>query len=394
MASSSARPGFFKRFGAGAFGALVLLHAGLIVAYFVARWLGGDGVWLVDAAAYVLPWLFVPSLLLLPVGLLLCRSRVLTIVALAPSILFSATYGHLFLPRRPVRTIGSTFTVMTHNVLYSNRDVGALMTSIEEHEPDFFGLRELAGPMAEVLGDRLAERYPYHRVEPGCGFWSRYPILTYEAFHLVEEKGAWAQQLVLDIEGQRVTVLSVHPRSPPVYSLPLPEVWRRLPTALDDGGRNADLRGVLSWLEDMARPVIVIGDFNITDQHSLYASLTRRLHDAHRESGWGIGFTFSHRPDVGLALWRIDYVFYSPEMVALSTRVGDYAGSDHRPVIARLAFRAGEQKLLRFTPLSPTCTLPHNGSTRLGAFSAGTHGSAQLARRSISLRWSTLLRCR
>ena len=105
---------------------------------------------------------------------------------------------------------------------------------------------------------------------------------------------------------------------------------------------DADLRGLLARLEGIEGPLVVIGDFNVTDQQSLYAPLTRRLRDAHRESGWGMGFTFSHRPDVGLALWRIDYVFYSPELVALSAKVGDYAGSDHRPVIARLAFRARE----------------------------------------------------
>jgi vancomycin resistance protein VanJ len=342
MASSSARAGVFKRVGTGVSGALALLHTGLIVAYFVARRLGGNSVWFVDAAAYVLPWLFVPTLLLLPVSWLLCRSRVLTVVALVPCVFFSSTYSHLFLPRWPVRAVGPTFTVMTHNVLYSNRDVGALMASIDEYEPDFFGLRELTEPMAQVLGTRLTERYPYHRVEPGCGFWSRYPILTYEAFHLFRWEGAWAQRFVLDIKGQEVTVISVHPRSPPLYGLPLSEVWGRLPTALDDNGRDADLGGLLARLDETARPVIVIGDFNVTDQQSLYAPLTRRLRDAHRESGWGMGFTFSHRPDVGLALWRIDYVFYSPEMVALSTRMGDYAGSDHRPVIARLAFRARE----------------------------------------------------
>ncbi|MBN1810201.1 MAG: endonuclease/exonuclease/phosphatase family protein [Anaerolineae bacterium] len=342
MASSSARLGFFKRFGTGVFGVLVLFHAGLIVAYFVTRWLGGASVWFVDAAAYVLPWLFVPSLLLLPVGLLLCRSRVLTVVALVPPVFFLSTCGHLFLPRWPVRTVSPAFTVLTHNVLYTNEDAEALVASVEAHEPDFFGLRELGASMAETLEPRFAEHYPHHQVEPGCGFWSRYPILAYEASHLAEGEGAWTQQFVLDIEGHELTVLSVHPRSPPVYGVPLSEVWGRLPTALDDRGRDADLRGLLLRLEGIAGPLVVIGDCNATDQQSLYAPLVRRLRDAHRESGWGMGFTYSRWPDVGLALWRIDYVFYTPELAALSTRVGDYAGSDHRPVIARLAFRAGE----------------------------------------------------
>jgi vancomycin resistance protein VanJ len=342
MASSSARPGFFKWFVSGVFGALVLLHTGLIVAYFVTHCLGGTGVWCIDAAAYVLPWLFVPSLLLLPAVLLLRRSLSLIVAAVVPPVLFALIYGHLFLPRWPVRATGPVFTVLTHNVLYSNQDVDALAASIETHKPDFFGLRELDASMAKALESRLAERYSYHRVEPGCGFWSRYPILAYEAFHLVEGQGAWAQQFVLDIEGQEVTVLSVHPRSPPVYGVPLSDLPAVIPTAFPNQDRDADLRGLLSRLEGIAGPLVVIGDFNATDQQSLYAPLTRRLRDAHRESGWGMGFTYSRWPDVGLALWRIDYVFYTTELVALSTRVGDFAGSDHRPVVARLAFRTGE----------------------------------------------------
>jgi vancomycin resistance protein VanJ len=341
MATSSTQASFLRRFAVIVLSVLVSLHAGLIVAYFCARWLSGNSLWPVDAAAYVLPWLFAPSLLLLPAALI-CRFRFLTCVAVVPLLIFSSVYGHLYLPRWPAYTADPAFTVLTHNVLYTNEDVDAVAAEIERYTPDFFGLRELEPSMAEALDDRFAERYPYHRVEPGCGFWSRYPILSYEAFQLVEGQGAWAQQLVLDVDGRAVSVLSVHPRSPPVYGIPFSELPAVLPAEFPNQDRDTDLRGLLERLEGVGGPLVIIGDFNATDQQALYAPLTRRLRDAQRESGWGMGFTFSNRPDVGLALWRIDYVFYTPDLVALSTGVGDYGGSDHRPVIARLAFRAEE----------------------------------------------------
>ena len=92
-------------------------------------------------------------------------------------------------------------------------------------------------------------------------------------------------------------------------------------------GVYAYYRSLLSFLNDL------------TDQQGLYAPLTRHLRDAHHESGWGMGFTFTRFPRFGLPMWRIDYVFHSPDLVALSTAVEDYGGSDHRPVIVRLAFR-------------------------------------------------------
>jgi vancomycin resistance protein VanJ len=341
MKTSSAQTSFLRRLAIIVFGVLASLHAGLIVAYFFARWLSGNSLWFVDAAGYILPWLFVPSLLLLPAALI-CRTRFLVSIAAVPLVIFLAVYGHLYLPHWPVRTAAPAFTVLTHNVLYMNEDVDAVATEIERHTPDFFGLRELEPSMAEAIDARFAERYPHHRVEPGCGFWSRYPILSYEAFRLAGGQGTWAQQLVLDLDGREVNLLSVHPRSPPVYGIPLSDVLAVLPTEFPNRDRDADLRGLLKRLEEIDGPLVVIGDFNATDQQGFYPALTRRLHDAHRESGWGMGFTFSNRPDVGLALWRIDYVFYTPDLVALSAKVGDYGGSDHRPVIARLAFRAGQ----------------------------------------------------
>jgi len=338
---TSPPPGFLKRLAIAGVNLLTPLHAGVIVTYFVLRWTDGSDLWFVDALSYVLPWLFAPLIVLLP-AVLLRRSRPLLILVAAPTVLFLLTHGHLYLPRWPVRAVGPTFTVMAYNVLYRNTDADGIAASVEAHAPDFFGLRELEQPMAHVLESRFAGRYPYRRVEPGCGFFSRYPILRYEAFRLAQGEGQWAQQLVLDIDGHPVNVLSVHPRSPPLrgfrpFGLPL-----GIPTGFANQGRDADVRDVLVRLEEVDSPLIVIGDLNLTDQQDLYVSLTRHLRDAHHESGWGMGFTFTRFPRLGLPLWRIDYVFHSPDLVALSTVVGDYGGSDHRPVIARLAFGALE----------------------------------------------------
>ena len=317
---------------------LTPLQAGLIITYFVLRWLGGSELWFIDALGYILPWLFAPLAMLLP-AVLFRRSHLLLALVAVPTALFLLTYGHLYLPRPPVHVSGPTFTTMTYNVLYRNSDADGIVAAIEAHDPDVAGLHELVPPMAQAIEGQLADHYPYRKMEPDCGVFSRYPILHYEAFRLDEGEGHWAQQFVLDIDDHEVNVLSVHPRSPPLlgfhpFGLPL-----GIPTGFANQGRDADVRDLLSRLERVDGPVVVIGDFNLTDQQSLYTPLTRHLRDAHRESGWGMGFTFTHFPRLGLPVWRIDYVFHSPDLVALSTTVGDYGGSDHRPVIARLAFR-------------------------------------------------------
>lgn len=332
------RPRFLRRLAFAAANLLTPLHAAFILAYFALRWLGRSDLWFVDALGYVLPWLFLPLVALWPLALLR-RSRVLLAIAGVPTALFLLTYGELYLPRWPVRAAGPTFTVMAYNVLYLNTDVEGVAGQIAAHAPDLVALRELEPPMARALESRFAGQYPYRYFEPGCGFFSRFSVREYEAFQLVAGEGDWVQRFVLDVEGRSLNVLSVHPRSPPLrgfhpFGLPL-----GIPTGFDNTKRDADVRALLARLDGMETPLVVLGDFNLADQQALYPAFTRRLRDAHRESGWGLGFTFTRFPRLGLPIWRIDYVFHSPDLVALSTTVGDWGGSDHRPVIARLAFR-------------------------------------------------------
>ncbi len=74
----------------------------------------------------------------------------------------------------------------------------------------------------------------------------------------------------------------------------------------------------------------------MTDQHPVYADIATHLTDAFVARGQGMGFTFSPFNKADLPLWRIDYIFYSPELTAVDVTVGDFAGSDHKPVIATL----------------------------------------------------------
>jgi endonuclease/exonuclease/phosphatase (EEP) superfamily protein YafD len=87
---------------------------------------------------------------------------------------------------------------------------------------------------------------------------------------------------------------------------------------------------------------VVLGDFNLTSLQVVYGEMTQTLRDAHADVGYGLGFTRTPLRGTGPATWRIDYVFHTPEIVALSTTNGDFGGSDHRPVVAELAFRSSE----------------------------------------------------
>jgi vancomycin resistance protein VanJ len=338
------QPGFLKRLAKAGLNILIPLNVGLILAYYMIREVSQTKLWFIQALHYVLPWLFIPLVPLLFMAILL-RSRIKIFLLSLPVLLFLLTYGELYLPRLPVRSIGEPFTVMTYNLWGGNVQFDQIVSEIQTHDPDLLSLHEFSPPIVEALENQLAETYPYHRIDPSVGFFSRYPILQSHAFRLCGIygiPGPWAQHLLVDMDGVEVNIFNVHPPSPPLqgeYILGLPF---RLPTNFRTEGYEIAIQEILWRMEQVNGPILVIGDLNFTDQEEEYRRLTETLEDAHRECGWGMGFSYARFPSIGLALWRIDYVLHSADFVCLRTEVGEFAGSDHRPVIAEIGWRNGK----------------------------------------------------
>jgi endonuclease/exonuclease/phosphatase (EEP) superfamily protein YafD len=335
------RPTFARRLAIAGLNILIPLNVGFILAYYVIREVSQTKLWYIQALHYVLPWLFIPLIPLLLIAILL-RSRIKTLLLILPLPLFILTYGELYLPRLPVHTTGDPFEVMTHNVWGANIQFDQIASEIQNHDPDLLSIHEFSPPLVEALEDRLTERYPYTRIDPDVGFFSRYPILESHAFRMGGRygiPGPWAQHLIVEINGEEVNIFNVHPPSPPLqgeYYLGLPF---RLPTGFRTEGYEMAIQELLWRMERAEGPILVVGDLNFTDQEEEYKLLTRTLKDSHRECGWGMGFSYARFPSTGIALWRIDYILHSEEFVSLHTELGEFAGSDHRPLIAVLGWR-------------------------------------------------------
>ena len=294
--------------------------------------------------------LFVPLPALLLVSLL-AASRRAGLVLLLPLLLLAATYGPLFLPRTvpPIFRAssppnGSTLRVMTANLLVVNDDRAAVLGTILAEQPDIVGLQEVSGAMAEYLADALRDRYPYQTIAPseapdGLGILSRYPIYQ-------EPETGWyshvcgCQRVRITRDGQTLSFFNVHPPPPAVTYARLGRV--PVPTSFSTSLSQEVLHAALVDLDEWPRPIVVLGDFNLSDRQPLYRELRRSLEDAHAEAGWGLVYSFPSLsfegvPDVSLV--RIDYVMYDRSLVARSVRTGRMPGSDHRYVVVDLAPR-------------------------------------------------------
>lgn len=295
---------------------------------------------LVLANSFV-PFLFAPLLLTLPLALLI-RSKPALLADLALLIVFVASYGRLFLPRhRPiVASADGTLTVMTFNIQFNHPQPEQAVAAIESENAEVVTVQELIPFTAELLRQRLGDRYPYMLLEPeisSTGLLSRHPILHSEWFAMAGD-GNVALQAVLDVNGRPVHVLAVHP-PPPRLSW---QIRGRLPNGILEGERDRQIADVARRVETLEGTVLAIGDFNMADQSRAYAEMTALLKDAYREAGWGFGFTFPHSQRIGRLpvpwpLVRIDYVFHSDDLYAEHARVGCEGGSNHCYLIVQLS---------------------------------------------------------
>lgn len=285
--------------------------------------------------------LVLPSLVLLPLALVL-RRWLLLILLVLPFAFGLSSVLPLYVPAQaaPPAT-AQTVSVLSYNLLAHERDFSAATDIIRAQSADIVALQEVTFGAARAVADL----YPYSALHPkpigtqGQAILSRYPILE-DAFFQNEGLSVVLghQRSVLDVEGVRVVVYNVHMIHPGM-------------TQLEVAQRSADVAGVLARATQDAQtnPVLLMGDFNLTPYTADYAALSAHFTDAYRQAGTGLGYTFPVMPPRAPRLWRlmpplarIDYIFHTPtDWLALDAHVlTSSGGSDHLPLAATLALTA------------------------------------------------------
>ncbi len=290
-------------------------------------------------------FLFVP----LPFAMVVAavqRNVLLIAGALFAIVLFLNAWGGLLWPHTRPEPNGPVLTVMTSNMLATNRNTEGVIEAIRESDADVVGVVELNQTMARAISRQLAEEYPYQVLSEaggvsGSAVISRYPLETIVASELADP--SWVGDPIVvevDWEGGPFRYVAVHS---PASSHKV-EIRERQARLLRDFAREQTL------------PLIVAGDFNASDLNESVSIMKQELNDAFRGAGRGFGHTFpgasdaetpgSSRPENFGITWprwlvRIDYVFYSDDWQAIDARIAPWEGnSDHRGVVAELALPA------------------------------------------------------
>lgn len=223
--------------------------------------------------------------------------------------------------------------VMSMNLLFTNRERGAVLDVIEHEDPDVLLLQEYHMGWDGALRERLAARYPYVCAPLQGGFYGQ----------AVYSKRAWAGEpemsrltsadycpqigVTFDVGGRVLKVWNVHTSSPTG------------PRAI---ARQREQVLKLADLADRAGGACVIaGDFNSTPgSWNAERMRERGFTEANEAVGRGRGATW---PDVTWLRYlpgvRIDNAWGKGVAWRSSRVVGEKTGSDHRAIVMEVGVR-------------------------------------------------------
>ena len=318
---------------------LCLIYLGVMMSLFAARavmphWPS----WLALLNVFA-PFLFAPLLIILPVALW-ARSKTVFMASLVAAALGFLLYGSRFLTEPPANAAANgVMTVMTFNLGPNQALPEQNLAAIEAENADIVTVQELVPATVKLLRASLADRYPYMILDlraDTTGLLSRYPIINSDWFSPAG-RGRSVLHATLNVNGTPLHILAVHPLPPGIS-------WHDeypLPTGLDDAEQELEAKDILRRVTYLEGPVLVMGDFNMSDQSSVYNLVSSALEDSYRQVGWGLGFTFpNHLKMQGMPVpgpfIRIDYVFHSAHTSAQSARVSCEGGSDHCYLVVKL----------------------------------------------------------
>ncbi len=213
-----------------------------------------------------------------------------------------------------------TLKVASFNTLYDNDNADAVQAEILRIDADVITLIEM-GPNKRRIIEAVKERYPHHAACYEIDFCnivvlSKVPVVDTDAQAIWD--GAPYIRAKLGPEAGNLTVFGVH-----TIRFPHSRAQFRQVNAI------ADL------IEKTPGRKLVMGDFNATPYSRIIGVVENRanLRRLSNLPSWP-----SH---AALPQLAIDHIFISPGIKAIESQsIGEPAGSDHYPVIARIAVPA------------------------------------------------------
>jgi endonuclease/exonuclease/phosphatase (EEP) superfamily protein YafD len=210
--------------------------------------------------------------------------------------------------------------VLTHNILWDNRDLGTVERMLRGARPDVIVLQEIQ-PWHLPLFARLADAYPHQSICPDvehCGIviLSRYPL---ESRKSVNDRFGEVIALdnVVSVGGRKLVLLGAHIVRP-----------------FRGRTQRAQFERLFAAVSKLPPNAIVAGDFN-----SVPWSANMARYSA------GAGVCAANGSEATWPIWLgpagipIDHIFLKPGLRLLSIATVGGSGSDHKALMATIGLR-------------------------------------------------------
>jgi vancomycin resistance protein VanJ len=259
---------------------------------------------------------------------LLARRWNIAVLLLPAVVLFLFFYGVRFVPRTiPVPAESQPITLLTYNIQATNLRYSRVIDTIRAADADIVAIQEVNAEIGPLLEEAFADSYQYIALHPnsygyaGQGVLSRFPIVEDRYWRTDPVWGLGHQRVEIQLPDDQIfTLYNAHPVPPRFGGL-----------SFSGAFRDYEITQVLEMVAAETDPLLLVGDFNLTDQNAAYPQLIANLHDAYREVGYGLGWTFTHM--FPIPILRLDYVFHTDHWTAHEIHVqANSGGSDHYPV--------------------------------------------------------------
>ncbi len=316
---------------------LLALYGSLLALYWLLWLLVGDAVNLLALLHNLAPYYFAPVVVGLPLTLLLRARRTFFLYALLGLISF-LWFGVLLLPKSaPVAQSDNTLSLITFNAYPHNEQLPQAIDWLLAQNADIITMQEIGGDVS-----RLEAAYAHHiaqTYENGHAIFSRYPI-TENSEVMLEDSPH--QRVRLDVNGQPLVLYNIHLYMPFREQTEEAQNQRPLWLRYDPQRRNRQIRELLQYTASESAPLIIAGDFNMSEFSPIYQTLNERFTDSYRATTRGIGATWPGGNSEELIgnwprLVRLDYVWLSNTLQPLRAIAGQPLGSDHLPLKVEIA---------------------------------------------------------
>jgi vancomycin resistance protein VanJ len=317
-------------------------YSAFIICYFMLRLIFWDRLWIIAFIGTFSPLILLPILLLPLLAFLIIKNRWFSIISSIACILLLSWLHIKYFSPEPISITGSqpSLKILSHNVGWYTTKSPTLIKLINQEQADIVFLQETVQKHRKRVFNLLKSDYPYQINTPPVGILSKYPVLSGEILHLANHPET-QQRAVIKFAGQEIVIYNMQATGPwvkiykilPFIKIPIYKYQHRFP----------EIQDLVERIQKETLPVIVAGDFNMTDENQDYYSVQQVLQDAFLKSGFGFGFTWPHgffakRFNLRLShpVCRIDYIWYSKHWGAKSSAVLQATESDHLPVEAEL----------------------------------------------------------